>query len=282
MYEIPNHVSLVAGNGGLPKLSIQTRWSTAEIYLHGAHVTHFQKHGEAPLLFMSAASEFTAGKPIRGGVPLIFPWFGPREGFPAHGFARTVEWELTASSVDPDGVVSVQLRLPSDDSLGVEFVIRVSDELSMDLVLTNRGGAVDTFETCMHTYFQIGSVHTVSVRGLAGTAYLDKLRHEKLIDSSDAIKITSEVERVYDDSAPVLEILDPTLNRKILVKKSGSKSTIVWNPWIAKSKAMPDFGDEEFHQMICVESGNVAADRTTLPSGESTTLHVGIASEPVS
>ena len=87
-FEISKRVTLAQGDGGLAKINVQTGRSTAEIYLHGAHVTGFQKNGEPPLLFHEPVSQFAAGRPIRGGVPICFPWFGPREGEPAHGFAR--------------------------------------------------------------------------------------------------------------------------------------------------------------------------------------------------
>src|SRR6476620_7867237 len=118
--EIPGRVTLASGNGGLLKVLIETVWSSAEMYLHGPHVTHFQKKGEAPLLFMSAASEFISDKPIRGGVPLIFPWFGPREGFPAHGFARRTAWELSETRLLDDGSVRLRLVLPGAESHEVE------------------------------------------------------------------------------------------------------------------------------------------------------------------
>ncbi|MCX6895048.1 MAG: hypothetical protein NTZ16_06015, partial [Verrucomicrobia bacterium] len=105
-------VELTSGNGGLPVVKIRTPWSAAEIYLQGAHVTHFQKDGEPPLLFMSSRSWFAAGKPIRGGVPICFPWFGPRAGGMAHGFARITPWELAETAIAPDGGATVRLRLP--------------------------------------------------------------------------------------------------------------------------------------------------------------------------
>src|ERR1700761_2121269 len=105
-------VELIAGKGNLPMLKVQTPWSAAEIYLHGAHLTHFQKNGEEPLLFMSAKSWFKADEPIRGGVPICFPWFGSRDGGPSHGLARISSWELSETVVAPDGKVKITLRLP--------------------------------------------------------------------------------------------------------------------------------------------------------------------------
>ncbi len=91
-FEIPGRVTFAGGNGGLPKINITTGRSTAEIYLHGAHITGFQKNGEPPLLFLSAKSHFAPGQPIRGGVPICFPWFGNRDGQPSHGFAYAFRW----------------------------------------------------------------------------------------------------------------------------------------------------------------------------------------------
>src|ERR1017187_5921839 len=110
--EIPGRVIFTEGNGELLKLEINTAWSRAEVYLHGAHITHFQKQDEPPVLFMSQLSRFQDGTPIRGGIPVIFPWFGAREGEPAHGFARIQKWELREISQLVNGGVSVRLGLP--------------------------------------------------------------------------------------------------------------------------------------------------------------------------
>lgn len=277
--EIPGHVSLVAGAGGLRKVVVNTESSEAEIYLHGAHVTHFCKKGEPPLLFMSAASEFAAGKPIRGGVPLIFPWFGPREGFPAHGFARTVEWELAETSLRPDGAVSLLLRLPDVESYELSFRVTVADRLSMELGIRNTAGQDTVFETCLHTYFQVSEIHAVSIHGLAGVRYLDKVAAGETTEGSAPIQIAGEVDRVYLDTAATVEIADSGFGRRIRVEKSGSASTVVWNPWIEKSIRMPDFGEHEYLQMVCVESGNVAQNQITLAAGESAVLTVVVSSE---
>src|ERR1039458_4682278 len=111
-FEIPGRVTFANGRGGLPKINTTPGRSTAEIYLHGAHITGFQKNGEPPLLFLSRLSHFAAGKAIRGGVPVCFPWFGPREGGGVHGFARITEWELVATNVTHGGGAALRFRLP--------------------------------------------------------------------------------------------------------------------------------------------------------------------------
>ena len=164
-HEIPERVTIVKGGGDLPKIKVKTDWSAAEIYLLGAHVTGFQKNGEPPLLFMSRASQFVVGKAIRGGVPIIFPWFGAREGFPSHGFARVTEWEWEESSAAPDGSVTLQFRLPTaahaagSPSENVTFAVTVSDKLTMELTVANPSRTENlSFENCLHTYFSIGDV----------------------------------------------------------------------------------------------------------------------------
>src|SRR5438309_9891859 len=142
-FEIPGRVTLLEGNGELTKVEAITEWSSAEIYFHGAHVTDFQKKGEAPLLFTSQFSRFTRGQPIRGGVPVIFPWFGPREGEPTHGFARAVSWELHEAVTLPDGGVTLRFHLPELAESAVwpphsaNYVVTITDTLSMELLITN-------------------------------------------------------------------------------------------------------------------------------------------------
>src|SRR5580692_11719261 len=136
-------VEQTTGKGNLPMLKISTAKSTAEIYLHGAHITHFQKSGEPPLLFLSPQSWFAADKPIRGGIPICFPWFGNREGEPSHGLARILTWELAETSTAPDGSVTVRLQLPQKSlkpewsALQTEFVVIVGDTLRMELIAKN-------------------------------------------------------------------------------------------------------------------------------------------------
>lgn len=281
LHEIPDRVTVSSGNGGLPVVRVQSDFSTAEIYPHGAHVTGFQKHGEAPLLFMSAASEFLAEKPIRGGVPVIFPWFGSREGMVAHGFARLAEWDLVAASVRPLGSVKLSFQLPTEEPYKVTFDVTVGSSLIMELGVRNTGDTPFTFETCLHTYFQIGDIRQLRVSGLQGSPYHDQLLDAEFTETADAIRFSAETDRTYQDTAATVAIIDPVLDRGIIVSKTGSKSTVVWNPWIAKSQRMPDFGDDEYLRMVCVESGNVSENSVTLAPGEEALLTVEVSSFPL-
>ena len=285
----PGRVSFLDGQGELAMLEITTRWSTAEIYLHGAHVTRFNKNDEAPLLFISQCSRFEAGQPIRGGIPVIFPWFGQREGMGQHGFARVKTWELKEFAPAPDGSVSVRLRLPdcpeasSFPPFTADYIVTVNESLTLQLVITNRSRDEElAFENCLHTYFETGDIKAVSISGLKGVSYLDKVASfAQKTESDEAIRIASEVDRIYLNTAGPVEIRDTSVGRKIRVEKSGSQSTVVWNPWNAKAQQMPDFGNEEFERMVCVESGNVGPNTLKLRPRESSTLRVTLSSERI-
>jgi len=279
--EIPGIARLATGPGGLPRYEITTPLAEAHIYLHGAHVTHFAPAGQRPVLFMSAQSWFQAGKPIRGGVPVIFPWFGPRQGHteaPAHGFARTRSWTPESIRQQPDGSVVVTLRLEPDAETRAlwgephEWVLRhritVGAALTMELEIENRGAASFRCEEALHTYFSVSDVAAIQIHGLENAEYYDKadgMRRKR--QENEPIRFAAETDRTYIHTASQCAIDDPGLHRRIVIEKTHSDSTIVWNPWIAKAQAMPDFGDSEWPAMVCVESGNVADNALEIAPG---------------
>jgi D-hexose-6-phosphate mutarotase len=282
-HEIPGHIKFVDGNGGLNKAVVTTKFSTAEIYLHGAHITHFQKNVGPPLLFMSAKSYFAPGKAIRGGVPVILPWFGNRDGEPSHGFARITEWQLVKTSAAADGAVTLHFALPEIsgraawENLRTEFVVTVSDTLTMELIAANDScDETLEIENCLHTYFHIGDIGAVSITGLEGAAFLDFAAGANGVQrpaENSVLKITNETNRVYPNNAGVVEIRDECLKRTIRVEKSGSHSTVVWNPWTTQ-KLPDDFDPAEHKHMVCVESGNVKQNKIPLAPGKTSTLKV--------
>jgi D-hexose-6-phosphate mutarotase len=282
----PGRVAFMDGRGELPMLEVITAWSTAGIYLHGAHVAHFHKRDEPPLLFLSQCSRFDQNQPIRGGIPVIFPWFGHREGMGQHGFARVKTWEVKEVAPAADGSVSVKFCLPESPEgssyppFSVDYVVTVSDSLHLELIVTNLSKEDPlVFENCLHTYFEVGDISAVTVSGLKGVKYLDKVANfAESTETNDAIRISSEVDRVYLNTSAAVEIHDGKLRRKVLVEKSGSLSTVVWNPWINKAQQMPDFANDEYQRMICVESGNVGPQSVKLAPGATSNLKVKLSS----
>ncbi len=287
-WEIPDRATFEDTPGGLVRLRISTPLCEAEVYLHGAHVALFKPADEQPLLFLSAASHLAPGKAIRGGVPVIFPWFGPRAGrpdSPAHGFARTLPWKVEALAADDLGNVSLILRLDSDEATRAhwphDFIlrhrIRFGTSLDMQLEVENVSAESFEFEEALHTYLAVADVRGISITGLADTAYLDKVDGlQRKTQGADPLCITGETDRVYMNTHTACVLDDPKLTRKIIVEKSGSDTTVVWNPWIAKAKAMADFGDDEWPAMMCIETANVGESAITLAPGATHTMRAAI------
>lgn len=283
--EIPGVVTIGAGRGDLEKVDVQTRWSRAEIYLQGAHVTAFQKTGEAPLLFLSRQSPFAEGKPIRGGVPLCYPWFGPREGDVAHGFARITKWKLRQTRATEQGAELV-FELPETAArskwprFSTEFIVTIGNELGMELITTNLSSDELQIEDCLHTYLAVKEAKDISITGLEETLYLDKTDGgNRKREGGEPIRIGRETNRVYLDTAGTVEVTDPGYQRRLKVEKNGSASTVLWNPWT--TQLLPDMAVEEHANMVCVESGNVGPNRRVLRAGETARLKTVISSRPL-
>lgn len=268
-FGIPGLVKIEPGNGGLTRIVVTSPLAGAEVYLHGAHVTQFQPAGQQPVLWMSRSSWFEPGKPIRGGVPICFPWFGPRANdpkSPAHGSARLREWTIDSIAKGSAGEVVIALSLRTDAAtralwphdVTLRHVITIAAGLTMQLEVANTSQASIRFEEALHTYLTVGDVKQISLEGLGGTTYLDKAggAMQRVQQSDPIIRFTGETDRVYFDTQATCVVTDPALKRKIEIAKSGSNATVVWNPWIAKAKAMPDFGDDEWPGMVCVETVN--------------------------
>ena len=277
-FGIPGVVTFDEGRGSLPRLTVTSDQATAELYFHGAHLTAFQPRGAKPLLFMSEKSNYVDGKPIRGGVPVIFPWFGPKAGSPEspmHGLVRTRSWELEACARQPDGSVRVAFGL-SDAAWGLRMAFTLGRSLEMELEVRALGQPLQ-FEEALHTYFAVGDVRQASVEGLAGVEYIDQADgFKRKPQGPEAIRIAGETDRVYLNTTSACVLRDPVLGRTITVEKENSATTVVWNPWIAKAKAMADFGDDEWPRMICVESANAGEAAVRLEPGQSHTLLVRI------
>jgi len=275
---MPSGVVLGTGRGGLRRLTIDTGVCAAELYLHGAHLCGWQPRSQPqPVLWMSEASRFESGAPIRGGVPICFPWFGPKAGDPAapvHGVARISAWNLDGVALEADGSVVVRLGLDFGSlasphvthNLVLAYELRLGDDLSIALTVTNPADVPATFEEALHTYFAVGDVRQVSGAGLEGATYVDKVDGATRKTQADAlVTISGETDRLYLDTGAAITLTDPGLGRRIRVEKAGSRSSVVWNPWVAKSRAMADFGDDEWPGMICIETANAADNAVTVP-----------------
>src|SRR5262245_9840635 len=278
-FEVPGAVRIEDGQNGLARVVLTGAGGEAHVYLHGAHVTRYAPAGQPPVLFTSTRSLFTRDKAIRGGVPVIFPWFGARAGHPSapqHGFARIAEWEVAAVGAPDATAPSVVLGLSSSDTTRAEwpfefearYRITVGAALELALEMRNTSAQSFAFEEALHTYLAVADVTEIAVTGLAGTTYIDKVDGmARKRQGADPVRITGETDRVYLDTRASCVVDDPRGGRRLVVDKQGSASTVVWNPWRDKAKAMSDLGADEWRSMICIETANAADDAVTLAPG---------------
>jgi glucose-6-phosphate 1-epimerase len=274
--EIPGTAVFKPGFGDLLQLSVTTPLAEARIYLHGAHPAHFQPAGGAPVLFLSEHSHFAPGKAIRGGVPVIFPWFGAHPthaNLPAHGFARTMPWEVESVALDGNQTVIAVFRLDSNEETRAlwphDFSLRhrvvIGKQLVMTLEVQNESNAPFQFEEALHTYFAVGDIRKVTATGLENCPYIDKTdAFQRKTQGPEPIRITSETDRVFENTRAAVLINDAAGGRKIRVEKGGSATTVIWNPWETKAASMTDFGREDWRRMFCVETANASANAITL------------------
>jgi glucose-6-phosphate 1-epimerase len=81
---------------------------------------------------------------------------------------------------------------------------------------------------------------------MQGLRYKDKLKAGQSLEETGAeLVVSGEVHRKHQQSP------------MITLQASGMRDVVVWNPWVEKAKAMADFGDLEYREMICLEAGSV-------------------------
>jgi D-hexose-6-phosphate mutarotase len=282
-FAIPGHLSFTAGPGSLPMVEIHSAHATATVALQGGQVVTYQPHDQQPVLWVSERSIYAPGKAIRGGIPVCWPWFGPHPDDPhkpQHGFARTAMWQVLGTTlVEPD---AVQLRLGLTDTaetrtlwphaFALELGITAGPELRVELTARNPGTEAMQCTSALHSYFQVSAIEAVTIYGLEGSSYIDKVDAARRKLQQGPITIAGETDRIYLDTTNDCTIQDPGLGRRIHVAKVGSRSTVVWNPWVDKARQLADFGDEEYRQMVCIETANAGDDVITIAPGGAHTL----------
>ena len=289
-------LKFVEGPGGLIFAEIDNALGSATLCLQGAHITTFRPKDQAePVIWLSDLAKFAVGKSIRGGVPVCWPWFGPhasQSGFPGHGFARTVMWDVVGTAALASGETAITLALLDNEQTRaqwphpsrVELKAVAGKDLKIDLTTTNTGDSDITLGEALHTYFRIGDIADIRITGLEGGTYVDKVAGGASKTQAGALTCTGEVDRVYVNTDATCVIEDDRLKRRIVVAKSGSRSTVVWTPWTEKADKMGDFGpvvanEGGWRAMVCVESGNALDNVVAVPAGQTHTLSVTYSAE---
>jgi D-hexose-6-phosphate mutarotase len=279
-FGIDGQLSFRDDASGLVIAEISNPQATASLCLQGAHLMTWQPGSQSvPVVWLSRDAKLAAGKSIRGGVPVCWPWFGPHTAnpqWPGHGFARTVPWQLIEATALPDGRTRLAFEIVQSEATRAQWphpstlrnTITVGQELEVQLATRNTGESAFELGQALHTYFQVGDVRRVTLHGLAGCEFIDKVEGGAHRRQEGPVAFSGETDRIYLGTAGCCEIRDAALQRSILVTASGSRSTVVWNPGREKADKMGDFGPDGHLGMVCVETANAAEDVITLRPDE--------------
>ncbi len=281
-FSIANQLVFTTAPSGLAIVSISNPHASATIALQGSHLMSWAPKGEKPVVWLSPDAKLIPGKSIRGGVPICWPWFGDHAAeanAPAHGFARTSQWQVIETRTLADGATQIKLELEANNmarqqwphATTVQCIISVGHTLQMELLTGNCGKNDITISEALHTYFAVSDVRNISIDGLDGCDYQDKVEAFKKKQQAGAVTFSAEVDRLYLNTQADCIIHDPGLSRRIRISKAGSESTVIWNPWLKKAEQM---GDDGYLRMVCVESANAGQNSMILAAGAEHSLKV--------
>ncbi|WP_299444469.1 D-hexose-6-phosphate mutarotase [uncultured Phycicoccus sp.] len=258
--------------------TIENAHSSGTVVDEGALVLQWAPAGADQVLFVHPAVPVRHGKPPHAGVPVCWPWFGPgpADEAPTHGFARTAEWRHVATTTEA-GATSVEYLLTSDDATSewwphpyrLRLVVSFGEVLEVSLTTTNDGPDPVVVGEALHAYLAVGDVREITVTGLGGAEYFDKVRGVTAVQAGDLV-LTEEADRVYRSAAAVL-VDDPVLGRRLRVESEGAANRVVWNPWDDKARDLDDV-DEAWPRFVCVEAANARDDVVTVAPGAAHTL----------
>lgn len=283
-YGIADQLQFSLGKGDFPIIKINNAHAQAMISVYGGQVLAYRPTS-APedLMFISEQAYYQTGKAIKGGTPICWPWFGPDPeglGRASHGFVRNRLWTVQSTSTTPSQETKVKLGLvdtpetrdiwPHSFELSIEFTI--GSTLKIELITHNLGEQPFSITQALHTYFQVGDIAPLRVKGLADAVYIDKVDGGVQKQQSGEIAIAEEVDRIYLGVPSALAVEDPTLDRRIEITASGSQTAVVWNPWVDNSIKMADLKDDDYQKFVCVETANAANEVIEIQPGTAYSL----------
>ena len=252
-----------------PVVHITNSHAKASIALHGAHVLEYTPTSQRPVIFTSESAIYEEGTAIRGGIPVCWPWFSAHptdKSLPSHGYARKAFWKLFRTFDNKEGTTLIFTF--SENELHAELTIKVGESLDLELKTTNTGSESVVIGGALHTYLNISDIENISISGLDQASYIDSLTDTSETQNAD-ITIDEEVDRVYTDTDHTVSLYDKAWNRSLIVEKTGSLSTVIWNPWIDKAAELKDLGDDEYKKFVCIEATNALEDVYRVAPGSS-------------
>lgn len=280
-FEIPGHIGFKKSENSLTKIVIDNRFAEAEIYLHGANLTHFRLKGEEAVIYNGTETVYSADKTVHAGIPICWPWFGAHptdSAKPQHGFARDMPWKPKSTKTVENGETEVVLILEETPeslqlwpySFRLELTFTIGNSLRIELKTTNTAAEPFTITQALHSYFFIGDIEAVEARGVETTPFVDYTDDKKEKNETAPLRINRMVNRVYVPTETVCTIEDELLKRRIIIEKEGSRSTTIWNPW--EKSGIHDLPGDTYRKFLCIETTNALSDARTLQPGKSGTI----------
>jgi len=256
--------------------------ASVEIYWFGATVTSWKVDGKEKF-FLSSKSCLDASKPIRGGIPIVFPIFGAPPSSPPeyaslsqHGFARTMNWTLDHIVMDRPEGVSVRLLSPPPPpefkhDYRLSYVVTLAKhQLSTDLHIVNTSKTEDfKFQALLHNYLAVPDVKKIQVHGLdEGVEYVDKIQNFKREKwAGGALSVKEAVDRVFEN-VPSKEIkVDDGAGSGYNIRFREFTDCTIWNPQEG-GKNIADMEDDGWNKYICIEPGYVHDFKVLKPGEE--------------
>lgn len=251
-------------------LSLNNGAAECRISLFGANLVSYRPKGQTEDVFwLGDLNKFDGVQAIRGGVPVCWPRFAEEklnDRLPRHGFARLSEWNLKRVVVD-ENKIEAELLLVPDAKYNVDIearlFIKITDKLEYCLETVNKGDDDFKFSEALHAYFKVSSLGNVVIKGLAGHEYKSSL-DGKVYKLENDLKINGEFDAAFLEHTGRMEIEDSGLQRVISVDKTGSKTTVVWNP----NKDLAEMSAGQYKSFVCVEPANQGDAFVVLKSGE--------------
>jgi glucose-6-phosphate 1-epimerase len=275
--------------GQLEAIKIEHPLFTATLLLQGAQLIEFRPIDSINnLLWLSDTVEYIKGKPLRGGIPICWPWFGNLDQNPeaiqdqiqapatAHGFVRSLPWQVV--SINESGhQVDIVLALTSNETSKVlwpfEFNLEArfsfSKKLEVELTTTNTGSKAFAISQALHTYLPTTDIDKTYIHNAHNAYYVDALDNWKEKRQIGRIGFSEETDRLYfftnkTNTVPQYELRVESPKQQLLLRNTQSQSAVIWNPWINKSKQLSQFQPEDYQRMLCIETANVMTDHKVL------------------
>ena len=270
---LPSGARLIALGNDVTLLQLDSGSCSATLSLLGGQLLAFQPYGQQPWLYMSPQAVLQAGKAIRGGVPVCWPWFGPHpadSSAPAHGVARQQPWTLLAVLREGDAF-HVKLQGPDWQGLSVVLEYTLSDHVDISLHTRNDSAQEQSFSAALHSYLAVSDSRRIRLHGLEEAVCEDKVgrRYSRL--PPQPLQLQGEFDAIVYSEADVL-LEDPQWQRRLRISRSGSASVVVWNPWQDKAARLADLPDDGWQDFVCIEAANAGEDSRLLAAGASHSL----------